>query len=143
MKVTLFGEEAIVHLKRVGKIKNTVVGPNGELDRKRGVEPRNREFKETPQKIIAVVRLHTDHVDDRGDLLIGFGEKAGQEFQEDASRDRVSGEAGARDAQGLVAHLDHDAIKRGDRNQIDHESLLEGIVPFHRGFHREGLKTRK
>ena len=38
VKVTLFGEEAIVHLKRVGEIKNTVVGPNEELDRKRGVK---------------------------------------------------------------------------------------------------------
>jgi hypothetical protein len=40
-------------------------------------------------------------------------------------------------------HLDHDTIERGDRNQINHESLLEGIVPFHRGFHCEGLKARK
>jgi hypothetical protein len=53
------------------------------------------------------------------------------------------GEAGARDAQGVIAHLDHDAIERGDWNQINHESLLEGIVPFHHRFYLEGLKARE
>jgi hypothetical protein len=33
-----------------------------------------------------------------GNLVICFQEEAGQEFQEDASRDRVAGETGARDA---------------------------------------------
>ena len=72
MEVALFGEETIVHLKRVGEVKDSFVGPGRDLDRKRGVKPRNREFKNTPQEIKAVARLHTDHVDNRGDLVIGF-----------------------------------------------------------------------
>ena len=55
MEVTLFGEETIVQLKHVGKVEDSVVRPGRDLDRKRGVEPRNCEFKNTPQEIIAVV----------------------------------------------------------------------------------------
>ena len=72
MEVALFGEETIVQLKSVGEVKDSFIGPGQDLDRKCGVEPRNREFKNAPQEIIAVVRLHTDHVDNRGDLVIGF-----------------------------------------------------------------------
>jgi len=83
MEVALFGEETIVQLKRMGEVEDSVVGPGRDLDGKRGIQPRNREFKNTPQEIIAVVR------------------------------------------------------------QLNHEGLLEGIVPFHRGFHLEGLEARK
>ncbi len=72
MEVTLFGEEAIVQLKSVGEVENSIVRPGRDLDRECGIEPWNREFKNAPQKIVAVVRLHTDHVDNRGDLVIGF-----------------------------------------------------------------------
>ena len=72
MEVALFGEETIVQQKRVGEIEDAVVGPGRDLDWERRIEPRNREFENTPQKVVAVVRLHTDHVDNRGDLVIGF-----------------------------------------------------------------------
>jgi len=72
MEVALFGEETIVQLKRMGEVEDSVVGPGRDLDGKRGIQPRNREFKNTPQEIIAVVRLYTDHVDNGGDLVIGF-----------------------------------------------------------------------
>jgi len=72
MEVALFEEEMIVQLKSVCEVKNSFVGPGRDLDRERGVEPRNREFKNAPQVIIAVVRLHRDQVDNRGDFVIGF-----------------------------------------------------------------------
>ena len=72
MEVDLFGEETTVQLKSVGKVKNSFVGPGRDLDREHGVEPWNREFKNVPQEIIAVVQLHTDHADNRGDFVIGF-----------------------------------------------------------------------
>jgi hypothetical protein len=55
MEVALSGNETIVQLKRVGKIKDAVVGPGRDLDRERGIKPRGREFKNTSQEIVAVV----------------------------------------------------------------------------------------
>jgi hypothetical protein len=72
VKITLFGKETIVQLKSVGEIEDAVVGPGRDLDWERRIEPRNREFENTPQKVVAVVRLHTDHVDNGGDLFVGF-----------------------------------------------------------------------
>jgi hypothetical protein len=72
MVVALFGEETIVQLKSVGEVENSFVRPGRDLDRECGIQPWNREFKNAPQEIVAVVRLHTDHVDNRGDFVIGF-----------------------------------------------------------------------
>jgi hypothetical protein len=72
VEITLFGKETIVQLKSVGEIEDAVVGPGRELDWERRVEPRNCEFENTPQEVVAVVRLHTDHVDNGGDLFVRF-----------------------------------------------------------------------
>jgi len=63
VKIALFGKETVVQLKSVGEIEDAVVGPGRDLDGERRIEPRNREFENTSQKVVAVVRLHTDHVD--------------------------------------------------------------------------------
>ncbi len=98
VELALFGEKTIVKQERVGKIKDTVVGPGRERDGDSRIKSRDCEFENAPQEVVPVVRLHTDHVDNGGNLVICFREEAGQEFQEDASRDRVAGETGARDA---------------------------------------------
>ena len=64
MEVALFGEETIVQLKRMSELEEAVVRPSRDLNRERGVKPGDSEFQNTPQEIIAVVRLHTDHVDE-------------------------------------------------------------------------------
>ena len=42
MEVTLFGEEAIVQLKSVGEVENSIDRPGRDLDRECGIEPWNR-----------------------------------------------------------------------------------------------------
>jgi hypothetical protein len=55
VEIALFGKETIVQLKSVGEIEDAVVGPGRDLGGERWIEPRNREFENTPQKVVAVV----------------------------------------------------------------------------------------
>ncbi len=105
-----------------------VVIPTGLLERNRGVETREGQLQDPPEKIISIPGLHLNRQKFGLDFGVRGGDQVGKNLHHGHRTLRVAFSTQARDKEPLKVGFETDCVKWHDREQIEGREILELIV---------------